>query len=316
MRLAAGALLLALTLTAAADERRGAVAFHYGPALTPAQLAFFGRFDVLVTHEPLPMTQVEELHRRGTKLALYEWAVAFYASRRTQWDQHAPLLNARPLRGGAGAADADAFYYDPAAPEHASGRARAITERLRGIGYNGIFLDTTTAASVHPAALAEYKRRHPDVPYDEAFAQFLGALRGELRLILTNQGYRDAAHYLPYVDYDVTESLIVIRFCLRDFDELDAVMQQTILPAAKAYPHVQFIHLNYADEANDASIVPVIAIARMYGQEAYVALHDVRLTAIHAAYFVGGGAPPGPPPPRAGWGPPRRRNAMMPHALP
>ncbi|HEX6640271.1 MAG TPA: hypothetical protein VF215_04120, partial [Thermoanaerobaculia bacterium] len=265
----------------------GAVAFHYGPALTTEQRDFFGRFDVLVTHEPLPLTQVAELHRRGTKLALYEWAVAFYASRRTQWDERATLLNQRPLHGGVGDADADAFYYDPAAREHASGRSRAIAERLRIIGYDGIFLDTTTAGSVHPDALGEYNRRHPDLAYDDAFAQFLRALRAELPLILTNQGYRDAAHYLPYVDYDVTESLIVTRGRLRDFQELDALMQSTILPAARAYPHVRFIHLNYADDASDAAIVPAIAIARMYGQEAFVGLHDVRRTAIHAAYFAG-----------------------------
>jgi hypothetical protein len=63
-------------------------------------------------------------------------------------------------------------------------------------------------------------------------------------------------------------------------------MQQWILPAARRYPHVRFIHLNYADVATDAAIVPVIAIARMYGQEAYVALHDVASTAIHPAYFL------------------------------
>jgi hypothetical protein len=175
-------------MSAAAAQRRGAVAFHYGPALTPPQLAFFGRFDVLVTHEPLPCEQVAELHRRGTKLALYEWAVAFYASRRTQWDEHAPLLNQRPLRGGVGDADADAFYYDPAAPDHASGRSRAIAERLRAIGYDGVFFDTTTAGSVHPEALAEYNRRHPDLAYDEAFALFLRALRAELPLIPREPG--------------------------------------------------------------------------------------------------------------------------------
>jgi hypothetical protein len=291
MKLVARALLFAFACALAFPSfaaRRGAVAFHYGPALEPAQLEFFGRFDVLVTHEPLPAEQVSDLHRRGTKLALYEWAVAFYATRRAKWDEHAIVLNTRPLHGGAGAADADAFYYDPASSDHVSGRSQAIAARLRRIGYDGVFFDTTTAASVHPIALAEYNKRHPDTTYDVAFASFLHALRDELRdgVILTNQGYRDADHYLPYVDYDITESLIVVQSQLRDWNELDAIMQQTIIPLARRFPHVQFIHLNYTDTTNDASIVPVIAIARMYGQEAYVALHDVRLTAMHEAYFA------------------------------
>lgn len=276
--------LMALTLPALAAERRAAVAFHYGPALTQPQLDWFSRFDVLVTHDPLPREQVAELHRRGTKLAIYEWSVAHYASR----PQRLPVLNDKPLRGGAGAEDLDAFYYDPAASDFARNRTRLLAARLREFGYDGVFFDTTTIQSVHPDALTEYRRRHPDVPYDEAFARFLRALREELKdgVILTNQGYRAAEHYLPYVDYDVTESLYVMNRRLRPWAELDALMQHWILPAAERYPHVQFIHLNYVEVADDASIVPVIAIARMYGQEAFVALPDVTATAMHDAYFV------------------------------
>jgi hypothetical protein len=276
--------LIALTLPVFAAERRGAVAFHYGPALTQPQLDWFSRFDVLVTHDPLPEEQVAELHRRGTKLALYEWSVAHYASR----PQALPVLNDKPLRGGAGAEDLDSFYYDPAAPGFPRSRTRVLAARLREIGYDGLFFDTTTVQSVHPEALVEYRRRHPDLPYDEAFARFLRTLREELKdgVILTNQGYRDAEHYLPYVDYDVTESLYVMNRRLRPWNELDALMQQWILPAVARYPHVQFIHLNYVETPDDASIVPVIAIARMYGQEAFVALPDVTATAFHDAYFV------------------------------
>lgn len=278
------AILIVLALPVLAAERRGAVAFHYGPALTQPQLDWFSRFDVLVTHDPLPKEQVAELHRRGTKLALYEWSVAHYASR----PQRLPVLNDKPLRGGAGAEDLDAFYYDPGAPDFPAERSRSLTARLREAGYDGVFFDTTTAQSVHPDALAAYQRRHPDVPYDKAFASFLRVLREELKdgVILTNQGYRAAEHYLPYVDYDVSESLFVMNRRLRSWAELDALMHQWILPAAERYPHVRFIHLNYVDVADDATIVPVIAIARMYGQEAFVALPDVTRTAFHDAYFV------------------------------
>lgn len=280
--------LTALALPSMGEECRGAVAFHYGRALTPAQLDFFGRFDVLVTHDPLPKAQVAELRRRGTKLALYEWAVAYYG-------KHSKgVLNAKPLRGGVGATDLDAFYYDPT---FARSRARALAAKLRKVGYDGVFFDTTTAQSVHPDALREYQRRHPDVPYDVAFAGFLRALREELKggVILTNQGYRAAEDYLPYVDYDVTESLFVDRFRMRTAAEIDSLMETWIMPAARRYPRVKFIHLNYVEVADDATILPVVSIAQYYGQAAYVALHDVTKTAMHDVYCS---------------------NTMLPYALP
>src|SRR5689334_1199094 len=100
---------LCLAAPAYAAQRRGSVAFHYGGALTAAQLEWCGRFDILVTHDPLPAAQVAALHQRGTRLALYEWAVAFYASlaKPGSWqasllERHHGLLNDHPLRGGLG----------------------------------------------------------------------------------------------------------------------------------------------------------------------------------------------------------------------
>jgi hypothetical protein len=284
--------LLAAVLLAMSTECRGAVAFHYGPALTPAQMEFFGRFDVLVTHDPLPEKQVAELHRRGTKLALYEWSVAFYRTRRTRWDRHAPVLNERALRGGVGASDADAFYYDPAAPRFAEGRSRALAAKLRSIGYDGVFFDTLTEQSVHPDALAEYRKRHPDVPYDQAFARFLAALREKVSVIITNQGYRVAEHYLPYADYDVSESLF-----MRPAAEIDPLMQQWILPTAAKYPRVKFVHLNYVEPGGEEAVERMIGYARAYGHEAYVAYRDVRRTAIHEGYFECTPHPPSAPSP-------------------
>jgi len=66
------------------------------------------------------------------------------------------------LRGGAGSADADAWYYDPAIDEHR------------------VVLDTTTEESVHPAALAEFRARHSGADNDREFARFLANLRREL----------------------------------------------------------------------------------------------------------------------------------------
>jgi len=279
--------MLPLAPRIAAAERRGAVAFHYGPTLTARQLEWFGRFDVLVTHEPLPQKQVAQLHACGTRLALYEWSVAYYATRA----RALPVLNRKPLRGGVGAADLDAFYYDPAAPSFDRLRSRDLAKRLRAIGYDGVFFDTTTEQSVHPEALAQYRRLHPEIPYDHAFSRFLAALRKELPkgLILTNQGYRAAEHYLPHVDYDITESLFTFPvgdgFQLRTRDEIADLMDQWILPAAGRHPAVRFLHLNYLAQPNEKVIAEIVRLARSHGQEAYVGLPDVTRTAFSDVYF-------------------------------
>jgi hypothetical protein len=292
-RAAATLLALAVALPAVGRERRGAVAFHYGGSLSESQLAWLGRFDVLVTHDPLPPAQVDALHAHGARLVLYEWAVAFYRSRASF--PASALLNSRPLRGGLGSADADAFYYDPATRAHRIDRPRAIAEHLRAIGYDGVFLDTTTHESVHPEALAEFRRRHPDLDYDRAFAGFLRELRRELKpgVIITNQGYRDADDYLPFVDYDVTESLITrpAEGGYRErpwndpkdpWNSIEPLMKRLIAPAMKRYPRVRFIHLNYTSDPKDVG--RIVEIARRFGGDAFVAYPDV--TAIESdVYF-------------------------------
>lgn len=298
--------MLIVLSVAAAPHRRRLVAFQYAP-IAPRQLDWFGRFDVLVTHDPLPRAQVDALHARGTKLVLYEWSVAFYRSlvRRGSFQERllttrSLLLTRHPLRGHLGAADADAFYYDPATREHRVERPRAIAARLREIGYDGVFLDTTTVESVQPEARAAYETRHPELAYDAAFAQFMRALRRELGhgIIVTNQGYRDAKHYLPFADYDVAESLITWpRYGTLAFrpwhdpndlwNSTEFLMRKLIAPAMAKYPRVRFVQLDYT---NDAADVPkIIAIARQFGCEAFVARPDV--TAIESdAYFAGDAA--------------------------
>lgn len=248
-------------------------ALHYQTPLTAHELAWFSKFDVLVTHDPLPRAQVEALHKAGTKLYLYEWAVAFYDTRATRWERSLihtnALLNATPLRGGAGSLEADAWYFDPV---NARGRAKSLARKLRSIGYDGTFLDTTRAENVLPAALDEFRKRHPGIEYDAAFAKFLAALRREQILIFTNQGYRDAEHYLPYADWDLTESLIADR----PLREVRYWFEQ--LPH---YPNVHTGHLEYGN------VERTIAIAKMFGGAGYVAGVESPL------YFADLGAPLG-----------------------
>lgn len=283
----------AVSVSLAAAEPRG-IAFHYASPLTARELEWYSRFEVLVTHDPLPRPQVDALHRRGTKVVLYEWAVAYYESLKTPWHMRLPassLLNAAPLRGHLGAADADAWYYDPAAREHTRDRAQVLARRLRALGYDGLFLDTTTSASVHPEALAEYRLRHPDRSYDEAFAGFLETLRQELRggVIVTNQGYRAAAHVLPYADWDVSESLITFpregRFVLRPWNARgDAwnstayLMRNLIAPVRREFPRVRYAHINYVDAAEPRQIASIVAIALLFDAHPVVAVRDVATT--------------------------------------
>lgn len=291
LRLVTVALLVSLSL--GAEERRGGIAFHYAAPLSPRELEWYSRFDVLVTHDPLPRAQVDALHARGTRLALYEWSVAYYHSLRTLWHSRQPrtlLLNDRPLRGHLGAADSDAYYYDPATREHQRGRAGMLARRLRSLGYDGVFFDTTTSHSVHPEALAEYKLRHPELPYDEAFAGFLQNLRREgVRLIVTNQGYREADHVLPHVDWDVTESLITFpregRFVLRPWDDrrdpwnsTAYLMRNLIGPVRRKFPDVRYAHINYVDEPEPARLAEIVAISLLFDAQPVIARHDVATT--------------------------------------
>lgn len=267
------------------------MAFHYATPLTERQLSWYSKFEVLVTHDPLPPAQVSALHASGTRVVLYEWAVAFYDSLATpaqkQWvAERRGLLNGHPLRGGVGSADADAWYYDPGSREHSEDRPKLLARKLRSIGYDGVFLDTTTAESVHGEALAEYRLRHPKTSYDAAFARFMKNLRRELGpggIIITNQGYRQADMLLPWADYDVSESLITHpaggKYVMRPrknaadpWKGIDFLMQELIAPARKKYPRVRFVHLNYVDVLTPRDVAAIVRIARAHGDEAFVTL--------------------------------------------
>lgn len=277
---------LLITASSALAERRGGIAFHYRTPLTARELDWYGRFDVLVTHDPLPRAQVDALHRRGTKLVLYEWAVAYYGSLAAPWHRIAPVLNRTPLRGHLGAPDADAFYFDPATRAHQRGRAGFLARRVAAIGYDGVFFDTTTAESVHPAALAEYRRRHPDVSYDEAFAGFLANLRTKVKVIVTNQGYRAAEHILPYADWDVSESLVTRpragRYVLRPWNDPDDpwnstahLLKNLIAPVQRKFPRVRFAHINYLDVIERTRVAQLVAVSTLFDAEAVVARPDI-----------------------------------------
>ncbi|HVE71905.1 MAG TPA: hypothetical protein VNI54_11090 [Thermoanaerobaculia bacterium] len=296
---------LAVSLPLAAAARRG-IAFHYAP-LSAAEVRWYSRFEVLVVHDPIPREQLDALHRAGTKVVLYEWAVAYYDARKTLWDMRLPaaaLLNTTPLRGHLGAPDADAYYYDPVSREHARDRAVVLARRLRTLGYDGVFFDTTTAASVHPTALAEFRNRYPGRSYDEEFSRFLGTLRQELRggIIVTNQGFRAAEHVLPYADWDVSESLITYPrnglFELRPWNDAgdpwnstQFLMRNLIAPVRAKFPRVRFAHINYLDAPEARRVAEVVAIALLFDAHPVVATRDVAATIANDLLLVDLGEP-------------------------
>ena len=160
-----------------------------------------------------------------------------------------------------------------------------------------MFLDATTSESVHPDALREYRRRHPQRSYDAAFAELLRNLRKSLRVIVTNQGYRRADDVLPYVDWDVSESLITYprdgKFVLRPWNDpsdrwnsISFLMRRLILPVQRKYPRVRFAHLNYIDDDDSRRVEEIVAIARRYGAEAFVTSPSLTNAPRSDAYFA------------------------------
>ncbi|HEX6178225.1 MAG TPA: hypothetical protein VF057_07690 [Thermoanaerobaculia bacterium] len=311
LRAAATIMVMSLAFVAAGRQEegfatdRGAFAFHYSPQLTDAQLAWYSRFDVLVTHDPLPRAQVERLRRAGTRLLVYEWAVAFYESRARSWEaailgNAEVLLNAKPLTGGVGSASAAAWYFDPAAEWHERIRSAELAAYVRRIGYDGVFFDTTTFESVHPSARSEYTRRRT-ARYDAEYSRFLARLRKEMPngIIFTNQGYRSAEDYLPYVDWDLTESLITRpaggRFELRPWNDrsdpwnsIRFLMENMIAPVMRRYPQVRFAHLNYITGPDRAATRVVSAVSEIFGANGYAAT-NVTADEIDPVYFLAPG---------------------------
>lgn len=282
--------MLIFVLALLVASGRGNFALHYGPpVLTPKELAWYGRFDVLVTHDCLPRDQVKALRAGGTKLFFYEWSVAFYASRAGEWEQSliarkSPLLlNQRPLHGGAGSADGDAYYFDPTNAHGREMRARLLAERMRQCGYDGIFFDTTRFENVHPTARETFKRRHEATSYDVEFSKFLQTLKAQPShpLIFTNQGFQDAANYNRWADWDLSESLVTVpqngSFVARKWNDRNDLwnstrflMQQLIEPVTKRFPNARIAHVNYVKGYRRDLIHLVVATAHLFGGEGYV----------------------------------------------
>jgi hypothetical protein len=117
------------------------------------------------------------------------------------------LLNAdHPIQGGG--ADFPAFFWDYGNPAFRAYYVGFIRERLRRVGYNGVFYDYIGGWALPEAVKALWRERHPEQSYDEAGVLFLRELRQAipgLRLF-GNQAYRLPTDYYDCIDYDISES--------------------------------------------------------------------------------------------------------------
>lgn len=196
--------------------------------LEDAQLAWAARFALVETgdlHEPTD-PDVAELRRRGVDVLLYEWMPAGYhytdggpdfafmrwvytGRERLTLNPYGPF----PHCTGAGYDWCEDYYYDLALPELRAERTRDVAANLDAADAAGVFFDWGPGVFIEEDAYAPmraaFARRHPGGDYLAAVGDFYADLRAalpEARLIVSNQGFRNAGHVLPYVDLDMTES--------------------------------------------------------------------------------------------------------------
>ncbi len=106
------------------------------------------------------------------------------------------------------------YYFDLAIDTLVAARVSYLSGVLDSLGYDGMLFDWGGGAFISSDDYAfvrdTYYSRHPDYPYPEAVASFYRELKTFTgKLIVTNQGFRNARYILPEVDLDMTESYAV-----------------------------------------------------------------------------------------------------------
>jgi hypothetical protein len=275
---------------------RGSVAFYYGAAFDTSAVEWYTRFAILVTGGFLGREESWMLMDRGCQLVAYEWSSAFYpddaVSADAAWQTEALnhtstwLLNSEPVGGGAATPGRVAFWYDVADPELRAARAAHLAARVSASGYAGLFLDTLGSEHLPPDLAAAFAARHPGADYNQEQASFLGALRTALgpdQILFLNEGYRHDELFLPYADFDLTESLFVgvsagevyFRPWYDPADPWHSILtplEQLVVPASGRFPHVRFVHLGYAagTDVNTRAIRYNYAAARLWNHRGYL----------------------------------------------
>lgn len=318
MMLARRDLLLGLPAALHARTARGTVAFHYEAVFPPAAVDWYTRFDMLVTGAVLPPSQATALQRNRTRLIAYEWSSGFYpgdsVSAAAVW-QSAVRRNARewllspdPVGGAAAAAGRTALWYDFGDPSLIAARAAYLADLIRSSEYDGVFFDTPGFEQIPPEMQRAFKLRHPGADYNRRQGEFFGAVKRRLgagQVVFLNQGYRHADAMLPHADLDLTESYFAAvhgNTTLfrkwhdpdRPWDSIRTPMEQLVAPAARKFPKVRFVHVNYA--AGGATLARRAAryswaAARLFGHEAYLIAPGAYADERDEIYFTETGRP-------------------------
>lgn len=295
-------LLTAAGALAAQTSRRGSVAFHYAARFTEADLEWYTRFRILVTGAILPPEQNRALQARGTRLISYEWTSAYYpgdaSSASPQWQETMNarrewLLDREPVGGGAAEPGRRALWYDFANTGLCRARAAHLAAAVRSSGYAGVFLDTLGFEQLPTELQAAFQARHPGVDYNSAQAAFLAELRRQMgsgSILFLNQGYRRANLFLPYANFDLTESYFTAivngRTLFRQWSPRDpwqgvrTPVEELVIPAARKFPNVRFVHLGYAAGTGEEirrAIRYNYAAAKLWNHESYLVTQNSKL---------------------------------------
>ena len=302
------------SICSGAGQPASTVAFHYEAVFSPAAVRWYSRFQLLVTGGILSPEQTKILRDSGPKLIAYEWSTGLYPgepSSHREWESQVRsnrtwLLAPAPSGGGSAAPDKPAFWYDFGNPEFRRSRARWLAQILAHTAYDGLFFDTVGFEQLPPDMRAAFSRRWPGLDYNRCQGEFLGELRrliGTRKLIFLNQGYRHAPELLPHADLDLTESYFTAidgtrtRFrawddAQRPWESIKIPMEKLVLPAARQFPHVRFVHVNYAtpDSALRAARYSW-AVSRLWDHSAYLIVPGDAVKEQDPVYFTETGSP-------------------------
>ena len=289
--------LIALAAAAQTHAGRGAVAFHYEAVFPPDAVEWYTRFDTIVTGAVLPASQASVLRKNKSRLIAYEWSSGFYpgdsVSAELSWQELVRknakgwLLSPDPLGGAAAAPGKTALWYDFGSAEMIAARAERLAASIRASGYDGLFFDTPGFEQLPGEMQSAWKRRHPKEDYNHRQGEFFGTIKKRLGangIVFLNQGYRHADAMLPYADMDLTESYFTAiqgagtRFRnwhdpAAPWEAVRTPIEQLVLPSARKFPHVRFVHVNYS--AGGAAVARRAAryswaCAKVYGHDSYL----------------------------------------------
>jgi hypothetical protein len=309
--------LLWASLAPPPPTERAPVAFHYQAVFDERALAWYSRFDVLVLGGILEPQQIRRLRSAGARrLLAYEWSSAFYAgdavSAPLDWQQRVQArrwaLTTEPVTGGAAEGGRGAIWYDYANPDLRRERAQYLAARLLAAGYDGIFLDTLGFEQLPPPVRQAHAARHPGVDYNLGQSRFLQQLRRLLagRALFLNQGYRQPDLFLPYADFDLTESYFTAldnnggtlfrpwHDAAKPWESVKTPIEQLILPASRRFPNVRFVHLNYAagsPELVRQAAFYSFACAKLFNHDAYLMAPGAAPLEEATCYFLPLGRP-------------------------